>query len=149
MMWGAIGANGGYVLSWISGSITAVSYCETLREDLLHSATVLLPVNFIFQQDNAPVHNARVTKQFLLDEHVNVMEWPPYSPDLNPIENVWAEMSKRVYAGGRGYTTEKELWEACVAAWHALPIEFFRNIYNSMSNRLVEVLLNRGERIKY
>ena len=43
-------------------------------------------------QDNAPPHSARATMAFLENQHVNVMAWPAVSPDLNPIENVWAHI---------------------------------------------------------
>ncbi len=43
--------------------------------------------DFIFQQDLAPVHTAKSTKSWLNDHGVGVLDWPPNSPDLNPIEN--------------------------------------------------------------
>jgi transposase len=42
----------------------------------------------IFQQDNDPKHTARINRQYLEDKGVTVMDWPPQSPDLNPIENL-------------------------------------------------------------
>lgn len=44
----------------------------------------------IFQQDNAPVHTAHVVRNWLMDQSFEIMSWPPYSPDLNPIENLWS-----------------------------------------------------------
>jgi transposase len=43
-------------------------------------------------QDNAPAHAAKETKQLLADLAINRFEWPPYSPDLNPIETLWKYM---------------------------------------------------------
>jgi transposase len=48
-------------------------------------------------QDNAPVHTARIIKALLEELGINIMVWPPYSPDLNPIENLWAIMKVKIY----------------------------------------------------
>jgi transposase len=48
----------------------------------------------IFMQDNARVHTARVVKEVLNSLQIEVMIWLPYSPDLNPIENLWSLMKK-------------------------------------------------------
>jgi hypothetical protein len=42
----------------------------------------------IFMHDNAPVHQAGIVKNLLAELGIEVMKWPPYSPDLNPIENL-------------------------------------------------------------
>lgn len=47
--------------------------------------------------DNAPVHTASIIQELLAGLGVEVMVWPPYSPDLNPIENIWALMKAIIY----------------------------------------------------
>jgi len=55
------------------------------------------PIPWIFQQDNAPIHNSRVVKSFILSQNVNIITWPPYSPDLNVIENAGFWLTRKVY----------------------------------------------------
>lgn len=50
-----------------------------------------------FQQDKAPVHTAHVIRDWPNDQGFEVMAWPPYSPDLNPIENLWALLKAKIY----------------------------------------------------
>ena len=54
---------------------------------------------FIFQQDNAPVHTSKLLKTFFKENDFELLPWPANSPDLNPIENIWGyislELSKR------------------------------------------------------
>ena len=42
----------------------------------------------MFQHDNAPRHRAKIVQQWLHEIEVETLEWPPQSPDLNPIEHV-------------------------------------------------------------
>jgi transposase len=51
----------------------------------------------IFMHDNASVHTARIIKALLEELGVDLMVLPPYSPDLNPIENLWALMKAEIY----------------------------------------------------
>jgi len=43
-------------------------------------------------QDNAPGHHARATLREIAARGIEVIDWPPYSPDLNPIETCWDHM---------------------------------------------------------
>jgi transposase len=52
----------------------------------------------IFQQDNAPSHTSQVTKVSFTRNETKLMEWSPQSPDLNPIENLWAKTERRMTA---------------------------------------------------
>ena len=63
---------------------SASSYIETLTRGLLPQYCP----GQIFMQDNAPIHNAKYAKGFLEKHGIRTIEWPPYSPDLNPIEHL-------------------------------------------------------------
>ena len=65
--------------------------------------------------DNAPIHRAGVCLSALQAAGIHHLEWPTHSPDLNPVENIWALLSRRVNA--RRLTTQAELRTAIVEEW--------------------------------
>ncbi len=52
--------------------------------------------DLIFKQDLAPTHTAKGTKNWFNDNDVTVLDWPANSPDLNPIENLWSIVKRKM-----------------------------------------------------
>ncbi|EED20802.1 transposable element tc1 transposase, putative [Talaromyces stipitatus ATCC 10500] len=72
---------------------SSVSYIQILEEMV---PTIWEP-GLIFMQDNAPIHISKKSRAWFTDNAVKLLEWPPYSPDLNPIENLWFPLKAGVY----------------------------------------------------
>ncbi|KAK3877933.1 hypothetical protein Pcinc_017401 [Petrolisthes cinctipes] len=97
-LFGGVHASGVGELTDIGpGHITGVKYVKLLEEVFLPSVRLLYlyPSQFFLLQDNSPIHNAEVVKNwFKAHPEINVLPHPPGYPDLNPIEHVWAAMEK-------------------------------------------------------
>ena len=92
--------------------------------------------------DNAPCHAAKATIKCLeglgfKDE--TLMVWPPNSPDINPIENLWAIIKQRVYADGKQFSTLHELWKAIKLESAAIPHSLVQKLTDSVNDRLFDV----------
>jgi DDE superfamily endonuclease len=99
--------------------------------------------NAIFQEDNASIHKCRLVQHLKEELEIQCMEWPPQSPDLNPIENIWGQCKKWIQKN-RVCRTEEDLEEAIMAAWSALAPEATLHFIDSMPERVLEVIKNKG-----
>ena len=106
--------------------------------------------NIYFQQDNGPAHRARLTKTWLKDLEILTFLWPPNSPDLNLIENLWVWMKNWLeYHYNLQELTPSQLRAAVQAAWEAVPVEVLEGLARSMIRRLQEVKARGGDHIDY
>ena len=73
-----------------------------------------------------------------------LMVWPPSSPDLNPIENLWSIVKQKIYVGGRQFTSKQMLWEAIVASCKDIKAETITEVTSSMDSRIVKLISKKG-----
>ena len=94
--------------------------------------------NVTFMHDNARPHSAAITKQFLATNNLNVLDWPANSPDLNPIEQVWDELGRRVQRNHAIHTVN-DLATALQVEWANLPAPYIqRRLSQSALYKMVD-----------
>ena len=71
-------------------------YTQVLHHRAAPQAAEWFQNDWIYQQDNAPCHTSKVSKQCMADLQFNVLDWPSNSPELNPIEKVWAVLKNKL-----------------------------------------------------
>jgi len=149
MVWGAISYYRTCELQFLSSNMNAKAYLNVLEKAFPPLENFFNHLPWTFQHDNAPIHTARVVKSFLKDKNVETLNWPPYSPDLNIIENVWGWLARKVYESGKQFSTKEELIDAIQRAWATISLDYIKSLYDSLPNMIYEVILNKGGSTHY
>ena len=102
-----------------------------------------------FQQDNAPVHNERLTTNLLQWNSINIMNWPAKSPDMSPVENLWDELGRRVYQRRPPPATVLQLCRAIEDEWNNMPQLTVMTLFESMRHRCVACINTNDSNTKY
>jgi transposase len=149
MVWTGFGTVGKCNIAILTRKVNALKYQEALEHHFLPFRNNLNGKEVVFQQDNAPIHTANSTKQWLTDHHIVQLPWPAYSPDLNPMENVWGILVRHVYADGKQYNSQQELKTAIIEAWNQVTMEKLNHFVDSMPERIFNVIQHNGSSTKY
>lgn len=110
----------------------------------------------IFQQDNAPSHTAHLVRDYLTKLGYEVIDWPPISPDLNPIENLWTLLKQKIYQlqpellHMRNNSATLELMIATAQqAWQELDLSILEHLSETMPHRVEAIIKSNGWYTKY
>lgn len=98
-------------------------------------------------QDNDPKHKSVLVKAWLHNNGISMLDFPPYSPDLNPIENLWNDMARRVEA--RPASSIAQLQDVIAEEWAATDVDLLRKLAHSMPARCQAVIAVHGDHIRY
>ncbi len=126
-------------LCFLKSTVNAAIYQEILEHFMLPSADKLYgDADFIFQQDLAPAHTAKGTKSWFNDHGVTVLDWPANSPDLNPIDNLWG-IVKRKMRDTRPNNAD-DLKATVKETWASIPPQQSHKLITSMPRRIEAVI---------
>ena len=105
------------------------------------------PPHHLWMDDNAPPHQSHIVKEWVVNQNREVVDWPANSPDINPIENAWAELKRRVEV--KGATSLEVLWKFAEEEWKKLDESFLKKLTDSMPRRMTALIEAKGGSIKY
>jgi hypothetical protein len=135
----------------------ANSYIEVLDAIVALAIEELNDLGYIFMQDNASIYIAHSVRNWFTNAALICLDWPPYSPNLNPIEHAWAKLKEMIDKEfpeisrglGKGEYDIKQLGSALQACWDMIPKQFFDDLYNSMPWRVRACFEAKGWHTKY
>jgi hypothetical protein len=146
---------GGSVMVWEGISLDTKTQMVPIHQNLSaarYQNDILQPVaipyitvnhGMVLMQDNSTPHTGRTTQQMLQGHNIRILDWPPCSPDLNPIEHFWDEIDRRVRQLPKPQNLV-QLERDLVNTWTNLPQRFLFSYVNSMRRRCLTVIRANG-----
>ncbi|GFX03876.1 DDE_3 domain-containing protein [Trichonephila clavipes] len=115
--------------------MTGHIYRDVILEQHVRLFRGAMDAEFLFMDDNARPHRANIVDECLQSEDITRMDWPAYSPDLNPLEHVWDMLGKRIAAHQSPPTCVLELRRALLDARCNIPHDQIDILILSMPRR--------------
>lgn len=150
MLWGGISWESRTELVEVNLRMNADWYIRNIIEEhVLPYAGFIGYDNFVLMHDNARAHAARTVIQYLQDVGIEALDWPPMSPDANPIEHLWDILKRHIRARNPAPNSIAELRIAAQEEWNRIPQETIKDLLRSMPRRMQAIARARGGNTKY
>ena len=146
-VWGYIMKNKKLCIEIFDETMKSDKYISVLENKISEYKEQFKLKKNIFQQDNARYHTSYKMIKYFSDNQIEVMLWPPNSPDLNPIENVWNLIKRQL--GKRYYKTICEMKQYTLEIANNLSVEIINSLISSMDNRIESLFDNNFDSINY
>jgi hypothetical protein len=147
-VWGCFSSKEIGPIEIIDGNMDSRVLKDIFQRLMLPTALGMWPnEGWFLLQDNAPYHASTMTQTWLHKKGVTCIDFPPYSPDLNPIENLWADLKRRIELHRPSNLTE--LKEILLKEWESTDHDFLVCLAHSMIDRCREVISCGGFKTKY
>ena len=147
MVGGAFCGKGKLDLIFIEGDLNSITYQVLLNQYLISDANRICEDNWVFKQDNAPSHVSKSTIEWLDDNGIEYLKWPPLSPDLNPIEHLRNHVERDLRK--LNCSNIKELKNKIKIIWENIDPKVTENLVFSIQRRLQAVIYSKGGPTKY
>ncbi len=151
MVWGIFSWHTLGTLVSIEHRLNATVYLSIVSDHVHPFITTVHHLLMYFQQDNAPCHKAQIISDWFL-EHNNectLLKWPPQSPDLNPIEQLWDVVEREILIMDVQTTNLQQLCDAMMTIWTKISEECFQHLVESMPRIITAVLKAKESPTRY
>ncbi|GFW86398.1 transposable element Tc3 transposase [Trichonephila clavipes] len=149
LVWGGIILGSRSDLHVQSVTMTGHIYRDVILEKHVRLFRGAMGVEFLFMDDNAHPHRANIVDKCLQLEDITRMDWPAYSPDLNPIEHMWDMLDRRIAARQSPPTYLPELRRLLLDEWCNIPQDQIDNLMLSMPRRCKACIASSGRHTPY
>ncbi|GFW32669.1 DDE_3 domain-containing protein [Trichonephila clavipes] len=112
--------------------MTGHIYRDVILEQHVRLFRGAMGAEFLFRDDNARPHRANIVDEYLQSEDIIRMDWPAYSPDLNPIEHEWDMLGRRIAARQTPLSFLPEFRRTLLDEWCNIPQDQIDNLILSM-----------------
>ncbi|GFW79498.1 transposable element Tcb1 transposase [Trichonephila clavipes] len=149
LVWGGIILGSRTDLHVQSVTMTVHIYRDVILEQHVHWFRGAMGAEFLFMDDNTRPHRANIVDECLQSEDITRMDWPAYSPDLNPIEHVWDMLCRRIATRQSPPTCLRELRRALLDEWCNILQDQIDNLILNMPRRCKVCIASSGRHTPY
>lgn len=149
-VYAAVGIFGPVGINVYQENMDSNLYSQILQSELIPNAKEIydeLGYEWVLVQDNARYHTSNTMEKFFDDNDIETLPLPAYSPDLNPVENLWTVLKHNV--GKRNPQNLEELERFIYEEWDLIPIDVVSSCVSSINQRMCDVVSSRGQMTKY
>lgn len=142
-IWGGISGFGTTAAKIYTENMNGHLYCDVLQHELKKFITKIpKKTKMIYQQDLAPWHTSDIVKEKIAKLKLNVLDWAPKSPDLNPIEMLWSILDKKL--ASKPIYSKQALKDRLQEEWNNIDQDLCIKLVESMPERIRKCLAAKG-----